>query len=154
MTRDEIRTRVLAKLDEIEVMAGADQSPTDVLINILMDESALLMLRNAPLHLLRPEKVDVSSSNTNLTQTINEEEGIGSIVLPSDFLRLYSFKMKAWKRPVTDVISIANPLYDKQKNRATRGGINKPVVVINYHESSAGISDYLIEDTPPEVNQD
>ena len=137
MTREEIKTRVLAKLDEIETMTGASQSPSDALIDALMDESALNMLRNAPIHLIPPTKVNVSALNfVHVKDTAN---GTGYIALPNDFLRLYSFKMDTWERPAFDYISVSNPEYFKQKIRNLRGGVSKPVVAVNYSDTGDGI---------------
>ena len=151
MTRTEIITRVLAKIDEIETMTGATQSPSDVLIDKLMNESTLSMLRNAPLHLLPPVKVNTLA--LNFVHEKDLTDGTGYIALPTDFLRLYSFKMVAWERPTFDFISISNPEYHKQKIRALRGGASKPVVVINYIDTTTGIDDIYIEITEaaPEV---
>ena len=148
MTRAEIKTRVLAKLDEIETMTGASQSPSDVLIDALMDESTLNMLRNAPLHLIPPTKVNVSA--LNFVHVKDLENGTGYIALPNDFLRLYSFKMDTWERPAFDYISITNPEYFKQKIRSLRGGTSKPVVVVNYNDDGAGIDiEIAIEEAGP-----
>lgn len=150
MTRAEIKTRVLAKLDEIETMTGASQSPSDELIEALMDESVLNMLRNAPIHLIPPTKVNVSAvSFVHVKDTAN---GTGYIVLPNDFLRLYSFKMDTWERPAFDYISVSNPKYFKQKIRNLRGGVSKPVVVVNYSDTGTGTEIEIdITEAAPEV---
>lgn len=61
-------------------------------------------------------------------------EGIGggSILLPSDFLRLVSFQMSDWSRAVTMAITEDNPLYELQSSRygGVRGNPQKPVVAI------------------------
>ena len=145
MTRDEIKTRVLAKMDEVETMTGASQNPSDVLIEKLMDESALNMLRNVPVHLIPPVKVNTLA--LNFIHEKDLENGTGYIALPADFLRLYSFKMASWERPATDFISIANAEYYKQKNKALRGGVSKPVVVINYFDTTDGVDDISVDIT-------
>lgn len=152
MTREEIKTRVLAKLDEIETMTGASQSPSDELIDALMDESALNMLRNAPIHLIPPIKVNVSA--LNFVHVKDLTNGTGYIALPNDFLRLYSFKMEAWERPAFDYISVSNPEYFKQKIRNLRGGVSKPVVAVNYNDTGDGIDpdpEIEITETAPEA---
>ena len=152
MTREEIKTRVLAKLDEIETMTGASQSPSDALIDALMDESALNMLRNAPIHLIPPTKVNVLALNfVHVKDTAN---GTGYIAMPNDFLRLYSFKMDTWERPAFDYISVSNPEYFKQKIRNLRGGVSKPVVAVNYSDTGDGFDpdpEIEIPETAPEA---
>lgn len=136
MTRPAIKLLALSKLDELETHTGASQSPADELLEKLMDGSVENMLRNAPIHLLPPIKVNVAS--VSFVHEKDLANGTGYIALPADFIRLSSFKMAAWQRPVVDVISMTNPLFDMQKNRATRGGVNKPVVVIRYIDTGAG----------------
>lgn len=146
-TRQEIINQTLAKLDEITVFDDAQQVPTVALVNKLLDEAAIDMLRNAPLHLLLATKVNTESATLNHHQN---EDGWGYIGLPSDFLRLYSFKMTAWHRPVTKAISIQSPKYDLQKNKITRGGIAKPVVAIN---QLTEVNDGSVYDDPDIIDQ-
>lgn len=137
-TRQEIINQVLAKLDEITVFDDAQQVPTVAMVDKLLDEATIDMLRNAPMHMLLPTKVNTESSTLNHYQNT---DGWGYIGLPTDFLRLYSFKMTVWKRPVTQAISIQSPKYKLQKNPYTRGGIAKPVVAVNHlTEVNAGIN--------------
>jgi hypothetical protein len=127
-TRQEIINQVLAKLDEITVFDDAQQVPTIALVDKLLNEAAIDMLRNAPLQFLTPITLDTESSSLVHTKITNE--GYGYIVLPANFLRLYSFQMRTWRRPVSLAIGVDNPKYRLQHNKITRGGIAKPVVVI------------------------
>lgn len=54
------------------------------------------------------------------------------IALHEDFMRLISFQMLSWERPVHDVITPADPLYAKQFSRyaGIRGNKQKPVCAI------------------------
>jgi len=56
----------------------------------------------------------------------------GRIALPSDFLRLLTFKMSSWRRAVTMAISEDSPLYMQQFSAypGVRGSALKPVVAI------------------------
>jgi hypothetical protein len=150
-TRSEIINMVLAKLDEFETHTGASQNPSDVLVDSIMDESALNMLRNAPKAMLIPIKVNTSAAGFIHAKDLTN--GTGNIALPADFIRLYSFKMKAWKQPITDYISIVNPKYKHQQTSAIRGGVSKPVVVINFFETTSGLSinDFDLNDPAPGV---
>jgi hypothetical protein len=145
-TRAEITVMVLAKIDELETMTGASQSPADGLIDKLMDGSCLNMLRNAPLTMLKPDKLNVAApAFIHIKYTT---KGYGHIALPLDFLRLYSFKLVAWNRPVIEPISTSNPLYKKQKNIAARGGMDKPIAVLGYVDTSNGISEIIVDEAP------
>lgn len=129
MTREQIKYNVLSKLDEITSLDEFQQVPTVGLIDTLMDESTISMLRNAPLHLLPSVKINVTSLTLNHYK--NMDDGTGYVGLPDDFLRLYRFKMAAWQRTATEAISIHNPKYKLQSSKHTRGGLVKPVVAIN-----------------------
>lgn len=61
-------------------------------------------------------------------------KGAGFIDLPQDFLRLVTFQMTDWLRPVTDVITEDSPLYALQSSRygGVRGNVQKPVVAITH----------------------
>lgn len=57
----------------------------------------------------------------------------GWILLPHDFMRLVSFEMSDWERPVFEAISPTDPRYALQRQRvkALRGTAQKPVCVIS-----------------------
>lgn len=56
----------------------------------------------------------------------------GWIILPDDFMRLISFKMSDWERPVYRAITATDPEYQKQSSRykGIRGTPQKPVCAI------------------------
>lgn len=126
---------VKAKLDELVpegegVLYNLETEPNisnpyDLLINAHLDEAAKNVLMTAPLHCLTPKK-DTTSSGT----ADSGGAKTGYIALPADFLRLYSLKMTEWERPVTEAISITDPLYKLQKNAYVRGGVSKPVAAL------------------------
>lgn len=62
-------------------------------------------------------------------------DGSGSLPLPEDFLRLVSFRMKGWKKPVTTPIYDTDARYAQQSNPTLRGGVTFPVVAICDGES-------------------
>ena len=136
MNREDIIALTLAKLDEIGALANSEAFSPYSVIDALMDESAVNMIRNAPLQMLKPEKVNVNGANFIHEK---QDDGTGFIVLPANFVRLYSFKMKSWKRPADKAISIENQQYKLQANTVTRGKPNKPVVAINYFNDGEGI---------------
>lgn len=99
--------------------------PLDLYINGLLDESAKNLLQTAPKHIC-PVKQSIESAVPDATDT-----AIGFVKCPNDYLRLFAFKMSEWKRQVEDPITPEDEAYAIQGNKYTRGGIAKPVVVIN-----------------------
>jgi hypothetical protein len=58
--------------------------------------------------------------------------GAGKVNLPSDFMRLVTFRMSDWYRPVTEAITEEDPTYPMQSSRyaGVRGNPQQPVVAI------------------------
>lgn len=129
MDRKRLQNEVKIKLEEIhpdEDIEVINSPLIDSLLNESTDEVQLL----APIYLL-----DATEHAVSTNDQVENTDNTGYIVLPDDFLRLVSFKMSVWKRAVTQAISEENPLYNKQKNTYTRGGIAKPVAVIRFEPS-------------------
>jgi len=99
--------------------------PLDLYINGLLDEAAKNVLQTAPKQLC-PVKQSLESAVANAT-----DNKIGFVKCPDDYLRLFAFRMTEWKRQVEDPITTNDPFYLEQGNKYTRGGIAKPVVVVN-----------------------
>ena len=86
---------------------------------------------------------------------VKNQDGSGQVVLPDDVLRITSFKMKGWIRPVTRFIDQFLPSCELQYNLYTRGGSSKPVcvlgkndigqVVIDYYSLSPSVPEHEIE---------
>jgi hypothetical protein len=95
--------------------------PLNLLINAILDEAAKRVLLNAPLHLLDPVKSATAEGTPEEYDT-----KIGYIVLPDNYLRLASLKMKEWIRPVVFALKPTDPEYLIQQNKHVRGGIAKP----------------------------
>ena len=73
-------------------------------------------------------------------------DGSGELPLPSDFLRLLSFKVKGWKRPVVHPMYDTDVKYLQQANPTLRGGEMFPVVAVcdgksrlEYYSSKLGV---------------
>ena len=111
--------------------------PLDLYINGLLDEAAKNVLQIAPLHMITP----VSSSTVSGTPYTDTKTGY--VVLPEDYLRLYSFKMTEWLKEVNVPIGIQSKLYQIQRNKYSRGGIAKPVVVLNNRKIGSTVSKIL-----------
>jgi hypothetical protein len=98
--------------------------PLNLYISGLLDESAKNVLQTAPKHLCPVTK----STETAIE---NSDGETGYVKCDTDYLRLFSFKMDEWERPVDDPITPENPLYKIQFNSYVRGGTAKPVVAIS-----------------------
>ena len=123
-TRDEIKDIVKHKLDEVSQF-DEYQIDSVAFIEEFLDAAAEKILLTAPLHMIPPG--DFSAQNQNA-----RSDGTGYIALPSDFLRLSSFQMTEWDRPVIKAIGTEHPAYNLQKNNVTRGKPSKPICVIRY----------------------
>ena len=104
-------------------------NPLDLLISALLDEAAKNTLMMAPFHILEPSIAEETSGTPDIEDELGET---GYVELPDNFLRLISFKMEEWERPVNIPILNTTPEYFMQKNKYVRGGVSKPVVSINW----------------------
>ena len=131
MTKQGLINKIKAKLEEIAPFDDSSFLEQDNLVKPITSyiEDALVNSCNQarliiPLHLFKPKEFE----NKDIYKT---SDLTGYVILPSDFLRLYAFRMMSWKRDVTDAISTQNPQYKLQKNRYTMGKPESPVCVIN-----------------------
>lgn len=107
-------------------------------IDTHLAEAANEILRIAPLNHLIPKKVE------NPTATQVDDDKIGTITVPKDYLRLYTLKMKDWSRPVHEAISKNHPNYTNQYVKYTRGNPEKPVVAFSGYGDGAHLSYYSV----------
>lgn len=128
MTRAEIKEVVKQKLDEVSQF-DAYQVDSVAFIESFLDAAAEKILLNLPLHTIPPS--DFSSQPQDA-----RSNGTGIVQLPDDYLRLSSFQMTEWDRPVVHAISKEHPLYNLQKNNITRGNPVKPVCVVGHYLST------------------
>ena len=105
--------------------------PLNIMCNALMDEAAKRVLMNCPTHYLDPVKSNITTGTAD-----SDDNKIGTIPLPANFLRFISLKMADWYRsvPASQIISQSHPLYNLQVNKYTRGGTVKPVAVLAHRE--------------------
>lgn len=136
MTGADIRNLVITKLEERSAFladntSGPILSGGDILNEIkpvydYVDEqlpiAANEVLLSAPIHKLSATQADVSGINT-----LNAN-GVCTIALPDDYLRLVKVKLIEWSTPVSIPISVDHPLYRQQHIKYTRGHQDKPVV--------------------------
>jgi len=81
------------------------------------------LLRSAPYHTLPLTTIPESD-------ILGLIDGVLTIRLTANFIRIGVIQFKSWKRPVMSTITIEDPRYILQKNEYTRGGNSKPVVVL------------------------
>lgn len=122
MTRNDIKTAILARIDEISPYDSVDII-WDLLMEKTIDDACNNYLMAVPIHL-------INASDFSISTFVNNDDGTGYIRLKTDFLRLSAFKMNGWKRPVSLAITQESPRYNLQKNKYTRGGVAKPVVAL------------------------
>lgn len=129
---ENIKEDVRIVLDENQVsdymMGDIDTLSVDEIIRSKVEEAATEVYLAAPVHLFDPGE--------RFADTIawNEKVGVGSgwTQLPNDFLRLISFKMSDWERPVYSAILPDDPQYLLQSSRfaGIRGNSQRPVCAI------------------------
>uniref|UniRef100_UPI0040567D39 hypothetical protein n=1 Tax=Alistipes sp. TaxID=1872444 RepID=UPI0040567D39 len=121
--RSDIIAKAFVYLDEVSAHqdeVNASAFPCEK----LLDESGEWVLRVVPLHALgEGKRLCCDSLKANA-------DGTGSLTLPADFVRLLSFRLSDWKRPVLSPILESDPRYMHQYDPILRGGPSKPVVVI------------------------
>lgn len=146
MERSALINKVKTRIDEVSasgdviVDVGVENTkPFDSIIDELLDESALEILLKAPFYRLPVYKA------TNLTAVKDtNDDRIGSITLPNDFIRLVSFKMKGWLQPVLSFALPGDAVAIKQSNKYIRGGVAKPVAVLYKDDTSMYINYYSV----------
>ncbi len=135
MQGKDIHNLVLVKLDEFTpfgpdsgatLLAGGDNldevKPIYRYVSEHLAEAANEMLMGIALHHLRYK-------SPNVDCVADEDDGcIGSIVMPSDYLRLHTLWLKGWAHPVHETIKAGHPMYIKQFNPWSRGHADKPIV--------------------------
>lgn len=149
MTTQELVNKVKTRIDEVSASGDAivdvgveNTKPYDSIIKELLDESALEILLKAPFY-----RLPIYTETPTVTQDVNDKK-IGTIQIPSDFVRLVSFKMKGWLQPVTSFALPGDAVATKQSNKYIRGGVAKPVAVL-YKNSTSNYAQYysLASDT-------
>ena len=114
-----------------ELITGeiAEALTLDDLIDERLEKAARVVLLNAPLHLIGSGKV---LPTDEIRWKSQPGYGMGTILLPSDYLRLVTFQMTDWERAVTQPITEESPVYARQHSRypGMRGCPQRPVVAL------------------------
>lgn len=127
---DNIVSEVRIKLDEIGMneseMAEAleDNTNMDTVIKSCIPGAYSFVCTNADASMLEGKQGDVSLSiNQNM---------VGEILLPSDFLRLLNVRLSSWISSFSKIVTEYSPEYRMQSNKWVCGNPNCPVVAITH----------------------
>lgn len=137
MGKEQLINKVKTRIDEVSASGDAivdvgveNTKPYDSIIEELLDESAMEVLLKAPFY-----RLNVTTGSVSAVMDSNDEK-IGTITLPENFVRLVSLKMTSWLQPVTAFALPGDAVAIKQSNKYIRGGVAKPVAVL--YKTDAG----------------
>lgn len=141
---EELVEAVRVTLDENQVeneylLSGTDNMELDEIIRAKLVVAVRSILEMCPSHLL-----DAESLPADDIKPIKGDGGCGCIVLPDDFLRLVSFKLKTWNRAVTAVAEEGSGTDLMQRNPFTRGTPLKPVCVFSHDAQGRRTMEYFV----------
>lgn len=134
MDRNAIITRVKIKMDEYTPVNEDITHPLDSYIQPTVDQAALELLKNAPIEKLAPEDVELyvkDDSGTVTGSILTYNDSVYRIDFPTTVLRLSSIKFPDWDKTVYTFYETASHKAQMQAVKATRGGLSKPVVVVD-----------------------
>ena len=131
ITTDELVNLVKTNMEELapaweEAVLQTDSIGIDRYIRAKMPEAIRLVLMS-----VSPGMVEAASFDSGLLPQKNQD-GSGKVLLPGNWMKMVSFKMKGWNRPVTEFLAEEDPLAARQQNLFLRGGSNKPVCVVGH----------------------
>ena len=132
----------------LTALGDTDTLTLEEIIRSKVEDAARLVLERAARPLLDGAK---PLTGPVLWESDTAGYGAGRIVLPGDFLRLVTFQMSDWARPVTEAIDEDSPLYLMQSSRygGVRGNAQKPVVAVTHnHDSGPALEFYSCEAGP------
>lgn len=128
-TRDEIKSNILAKIDEISPFTNID-TQWDLLIESLLNSSMNNFLTMIPIHLIKPILHSYSTPTTFEAGT-DAFHDLGILNLNVDFLRFSYATCIHWYRPVRKIGFVSTREYDRQFDIHTRAGVAKPQVFLD-----------------------
>lgn len=139
MLGSEIRNLVVVKMDECTpygpkdggptvLLTGGDElseiKPLDYYIDKSLAEAANEVLWLIPVYIVGYKTADVTAVPDE------EDNRIGTIKMPSDYLRLHTLRMQGWAKPVHIASPVDSPMSSAQDLFWTRGKKEKPVVIV------------------------
>lgn len=119
---ENVSSEALAALGDLDTLT------LDEILLSKVEDAARLVESSAAHHLLDAGK----PFGASVEWESQEGYGAGKVNLPKDFMRLITFRMSDWYKPVTEPITEEHPLYLQQTSRflGVRGNPERPVVAI------------------------
>ena len=119
---ENVSSEPLASLGDLDTLT------LDEILLSKVEDAARLVEEDAAHHLLDAGK----PFGASVEWESQEGYGSGKVNLPADFMRLVTFRMSDWFKPVTEAITEEHPLYSQQSSRylGVRGNPERPVVAI------------------------
>lgn len=147
MTEQEIITKVRTIMNEAGEesklsLLSEDTVKLDEYIKSAIPDAVNIIIANSPVRCVNKK------SNISPTLTSNEN-GMGYIVLPDDYVSLIAFKIAGWKRMVAVAYPIESEEYKMQCNEYTRSGIHKPMCFLSYNSAGDKILEFYATGTLP-----
>lgn len=127
-TRQELLDRVSQRIDEVvatgdSVIQGITEGSVD-LIDDELDESARMVLTNAPLALVYP------AASNDAAATVAISNLVMTITCPTTFLRFVRAKVSGITMPITELYPITHPMYRRVHNKSNAGHYQKPLAFL------------------------
>lgn len=137
---ENVSSAPLAALGDIDTLT------LDEIIRSKVEDAARLVESSAAHHLLDAGK----AFGASVEWESEPGYGAGRVNLPSDFMRLITFRMSDWYRPVTEAITEDHPLYGQQSSRyaGVRGNPERPVVAITHGAAGQVLEFYACQAGP------
>lgn len=106
--------------------SGVSQlKPVEEYINQMLEEAANEVLWIVPIYIAGHKTAAI------VPVPDTDDNRIGTIVMPSDFLRLHTLRMEGWTKPVHWAYPVDSPAGAFQQVFWSRGTKQKPVVIMN-----------------------
>ena len=127
----------------LAALGDIDTLTLDEIIRSKVEDAARLVEESAAHYLLDAGK----SFGGSVLWESEPGYGAGKINLPSDFMRLVTFRMSDWYLPVTEAITETDPLYPMQASRyaGVRGNPQQPVVAITHSDTGQVLEFYGVQ---------
>ena len=123
MERQALIELVKVKLDELSPFDDGSDHPIDKYLDPLLDRAAEQVLREAPLGLLRHDIIQLTTSNSVLS------DSVVTITIPDSVLRVVSVNLPGWVRPITVIHPEGSSEDAIQRLSITRSKPSRPTVV-------------------------
>lgn len=135
MTQTEIVAKVLALLNEI---SAADDTDTELLTEdtVQLEEYIISVLPEAVslIQAASPSRAVNAKAGDSVSTTLTpDEDGVCTLTLPEDYVRLVALKLAEWKRVCVTAWPMDSEEYRRQCHPYTRAGVYKPVCILGYN---------------------